>query len=197
MPRSFPIRQGRTTEHWRLDRADPKRILFVGRFDRHKGGDLIIDAFARVLQEVPDARLWFVGPDRGDTSAMAVPGTSRSMSAIDSPVPWNRSASSGSAPSRSAALASLRRKALVSVVCSLYENFPLHCPRDAGSGLPDCCGQTWVEFPRFSTTMSNGLLHRASDSEDLASQIIRLLNDPERAATLANKAQLTATAAFP
>jgi len=48
-----------------LNDADPKRILFVGRFDRHKGGDLIIDAFGRVLANVPDARLWFVGPDRG------------------------------------------------------------------------------------------------------------------------------------
>ena len=48
-----------------MNDADPKRILFVGRFDRHKGGDLIIDAFGKVLAQIPDARLWFVGPDMG------------------------------------------------------------------------------------------------------------------------------------
>ena len=50
---------------WRSDRCDPKQILFVGRFDRHKGGDLIIEAFARILESKPDIRLSFVGPDRG------------------------------------------------------------------------------------------------------------------------------------
>ena len=48
-----------------MNDADPKRILFVGRFDRHKGGDLIIDAFGKILAQIPDARLWFVGPDMG------------------------------------------------------------------------------------------------------------------------------------
>ena len=53
----IPNPTGPATEHWRLDRADPWRVLFVGRFDRLKGGDLIIDAFARVLQEVPGTSL--------------------------------------------------------------------------------------------------------------------------------------------
>ena len=61
----YPYAAPLTTKSWSLNEADPRLILFVGRFDRHKGGDLIIDAFARVLLEVPDARLWFVGPDRG------------------------------------------------------------------------------------------------------------------------------------
>ena len=61
----IPVPAPRMTEHWHLSDADPKRILFVGRFDRHKGGDLIIDAFGKILAQIPDARLWFVGPDRG------------------------------------------------------------------------------------------------------------------------------------
>ena len=52
-------------DRWRLEGSDPNLVLFIGRFDRHKGGDLVIEAFSRVLREVPQARLWFVGPDRG------------------------------------------------------------------------------------------------------------------------------------
>ena len=56
-------------EQWRLEDSDPYQVLFVGRFDRYKGGDLIIRAFSRVLHEVPQARLSFVGPDPGCTDA--------------------------------------------------------------------------------------------------------------------------------
>ena len=47
---------------WRLEDCDRKQVLFIGRFDRHKGGDLIIEAFGRVLEVIPDARLLFCGP---------------------------------------------------------------------------------------------------------------------------------------
>ena len=52
-------------DRWRSEGCDPKQILFIGRFDRHKGGDLIIEAFGRVLHAVPDARLCFVGARPG------------------------------------------------------------------------------------------------------------------------------------
>jgi glycosyltransferase involved in cell wall biosynthesis len=41
------------------------QILFVGRFDALKGGDLVLNAFAQVLVNIPTAVLKFVGPDRG------------------------------------------------------------------------------------------------------------------------------------
>src|SRR5262249_34216264 len=52
-------------DRWRSEECEPATVLFTGRFDRHKGGDLIIEAFGRVLHAIPDARLRFVGPDRG------------------------------------------------------------------------------------------------------------------------------------
>lgn len=38
-------------------------VLFLGRINFKKGLDLLVDAFAKVLHEVPDARLAIVGPD--------------------------------------------------------------------------------------------------------------------------------------
>ena len=48
-----------------LAECKPYEILFIGRFDLHKGGDMIIDAFRRVVARLPQARLRFVGLDRG------------------------------------------------------------------------------------------------------------------------------------
>lgn len=44
---------------------DNRDILFVGRFDRVKGGDTVIDAFGRLLETHPQARLTFAGVDKG------------------------------------------------------------------------------------------------------------------------------------
>jgi glycosyltransferase involved in cell wall biosynthesis len=51
-------------------------------------------------------------------------------------------------------------------------------------------------IPEIIDGHSNGLLHRASDSEDLAAQIIALLNDPERAAKLGKQAAIDSQQRF-
>jgi glycosyltransferase involved in cell wall biosynthesis len=50
---------------WDASRCDPRTLLFVGRFDHLKGGDVMLLAFARLLAHDPSLRLIFVGPDRG------------------------------------------------------------------------------------------------------------------------------------
>lgn len=179
----------RMTEFWHLKDADPRRVLFVGRFDRHKGGDLIIDAFARVLAQIPDARLWFVGPDRGYIDAGGrswqledylrdrLPGAQESRC-----VEWL-----GAQPF--SALASLRRKALVSVVCSRYENLPLAVLETMALGCPLVAARVGG-IPEVLDGHSNSLLHCAGDPGDLACQIITLLKDPKLAAQLGKQAAL-------
>src|SRR5690606_1394239 len=44
---------------------DTHHLLFVGRFDFHKGGDLMIQAFERLSRMHPSCRLTFAGPDVG------------------------------------------------------------------------------------------------------------------------------------
>jgi len=172
-----------------LNDADPERILFVGRFDRHKGGDLIIDAFGRVLQDVPEARLWFVGPDRGYIDANGrtwhieeylrdrLPGALESKR-----VEWL-----GAQPF--ASLAPLRRKALVCVVCPRYENLPLVVLETMALGCPLVAASVGG-IPEVIDDHANGLLHCAGSSDDLAAQIISLLNDPKRAAQLGKQAAI-------
>ena len=84
-----------TVERWRLEDCDSKQVLFIGRFDRLKGGDLIVEAFGHVLEVIPEARLSFVGPDRGFISSDGEAGTSRTLSEIEFLVPSKPVASNG------------------------------------------------------------------------------------------------------
>src|SRR5207237_5245352 len=45
-----PVEPVNPDGRWSLQACDQNRVLVVGRFDRHKGGDLMIDAFCRILQ---------------------------------------------------------------------------------------------------------------------------------------------------
>src|SRR5262249_44877540 len=142
-----PIAPPPPGRRWRLEACDPAQVLFVGRFDRHKGGDLIIEAFGRVLREVPRARLCFVGPDPGCPD-----GTGRNWGLVEflhdrlpGALESGRVVLLGQQPF--SALAPLRRQAMVSVVCSRYENAPraliealsLGCPTVAArvGGVPE------------------------------------------------------------
>jgi glycosyltransferase involved in cell wall biosynthesis len=55
-----------TKEHvWDISSCDARNLLFVGRFDRLKGGDLVLHAFANLVTAFPSLKLTFVGPDVG------------------------------------------------------------------------------------------------------------------------------------
>ena len=124
------------SSRWRLDECDPNLILFIGRFDRHKGGDLVIEAFGQVLQDFPQARLCFAGPDRGYTDAS---GRRWSLDEfLRERLPGRLESGQvevlGQQPFST--LASLRRKAMVTVVCSRYETFSRVLTETMSVGCP-------------------------------------------------------------
>ena len=178
-----------TSKRWRFGDCNPHEVVFIGRFDRHKGGDLIIEAFQKVLKAVPEAKLLFVGPDRGckaDDGRLwnieefiqdRIPGalqTRRVEWLGNEPLPFPR-------------LADIRRKGMVAVICSRYENFPLTVVEAMALGCPTVAANAGgiSEIVRDGV---NGLLHQPGDSADLASKIIQLLNNPTQAAKLGEQA---------
>ncbi len=60
-----PIISAPEDEIWHVDRCDRNKILFVGRFDSIKGGDLVLRTFAKLAETNPDLTLTFIGPDQG------------------------------------------------------------------------------------------------------------------------------------
>src|SRR5262249_32367299 len=182
-----PIAPAPPGERWRLEACDPAQVLFVGRFDRHKGGDLMIEAFGRVLREVPRARLCFVGPDHGCPD-----GTGRSWGLVEflhdrlpGALESGRVVLLGRQPF--SALAPLRRQAMVSVVCSRYENAPRALIEALSLGCPPVAARVGG-IPETLQDQVDGLLHRPGDPDDLATQIVALLGDPARAAELGRHA---------
>ena len=187
-PPTMPIPPAK---RWRLEDCDRDLVLFIGRFDRHKGGDLIIEAFSRILQEVPRARLCFVGPDAGfvDSEGKRWGIEEFARDRLPGAIESGRLELHGRQPF--SALDRLRRNALMTVVCSRYENAPrslieamaLGCPivaADVG-GIPDI-------LRSGSHADVDGVLHRQGDPDDLAAKIVLLLNDPARAAELGRQA---------
>lgn len=60
-----PVKLSAEAAIWDIDKCDHNTLLFVGRFDKIKGGDLVVRAFQLLLAQRPGLRLIFVGPDRG------------------------------------------------------------------------------------------------------------------------------------
>jgi len=176
-------------ERWRLEDCDPKQVLFIGRFDRHKGGDLIIEAFGRVLKVIPEARLRFAGSDRG---CIADDGRKWSIeNFIHDRIPGALKAGRvewlGNQPLPFPALAQLRRGAMVSVICSRYENFPLTVVEAMALGCPIVAANAGG-IAEILQDGVNGLLHRAGDPSDIAAKIIHLLKNPVQAAQFGRQA---------
>jgi len=172
---------------WRLDSCDRNTILFVGRFDLRKGGDVVLQAFARILAAGRRSKLIFVGPDAG----IVAPGGNRIHFEAyrDSLFPVDlrgRIDFRGRLSNRE--IAKLRTEAMVTVIASRWENpgytlleamlqgCPVVCT-DAGG-----CSESVIDG-------KSGLLAKSENAADFAAKLSSILDDPEKAAALGNSAR--------
>lgn len=177
---------------WKLEDSAKGRVLFVGRFDRCKGGDLVIQAFAGIARQHPEARLVFVGPDTGMIPVTGGPnvhlsefldkmagsiGDRRRIEVLGRQTP--------------AQINRLRLECQVSVVCSRFENFPNTVLEAMSQGCPIVASDVGG-IPEMIQHERNGLLCRSGDPEDLAAKILTLLGNPELAAKLGRQAVIDA-----
>jgi glycosyltransferase involved in cell wall biosynthesis len=179
LPTSAPV--------WELDRCDRKRLLFVGRFDKRKGGDLVLRAFDALASTDPSLQLTFVGPDgwvtdpRGrrvafdDARALLRDESTRS-----------RIEFRGGLDPQS--IYPLRADAYLTIVASRWENQSYTALEAMAQGCPlvssDAGGQG-----EFVVDGSTGLLARAGSDSDLARRIAALLRDPQGAAAMGRRAR--------
>lgn len=179
LPASAPV--------WALDRCDRKRLLFVGRFDKRKGGDLVLRAFDTLARADPSLQLTFVGPDVGVTDPRGLRIGFRDASAIlcdASTVP--RIDFRGGLDPHS--IYPLRTNAYLTIVASRWENQSYTALEAMAQGCPlvssDAGGQG-----EFVVDGSTGLLAQAGSDDALASRIATLLDDPQGAAALGRRAR--------
>jgi glycosyltransferase involved in cell wall biosynthesis len=178
-----PIDPRPDTPPWKLAEADQNRIVFVGRFDLHKGGDVMIDAFARLAASRPELRLDFVGPDRG------IPNGSGGRLGIVDYIRCRISDASVASrivihgQKRADEIDDFRRRGFVTVVPSRYETFGYTAAEALRLGCPLVAADSGGlrEIVRKGET---GLLFPAGNAALLAGQIDRLLVNSELAARL-------------
>jgi len=175
-------------QRWTLEGSDRRTILFVGRFDRHKGGDLVIEAFIAIAKSLPAAELMFVGPDRGFLDES---GQVHSLPAfLESRLPSDlRSRVHVTGPLPAETIEVLRRRSYVTVVASRYENFPLALAEALAAGCPTIAADVGG-MPEILLSEQTGLLFAPGDSRDLARKITTLFEQEELAAELGRRAAI-------
>ncbi|MFN4192475.1 MAG: glycosyltransferase family 4 protein [Tabrizicola sp.] len=168
-------------------------ILFVGRFDRIKGADLVLDAFARIAAADPAARLTFVGPDEGlpqpDGSTLHLPQALGSLPATV------RDRISVLGRKTRAEVAALRRHHPITLIASRYETFGVALIEAmvAGSAVVATRVGGLAEILRDGET---GFLVAPEDPQALAEACLRLMHDPALAQRLGQAARADVAARF-
>jgi glycosyltransferase involved in cell wall biosynthesis len=160
---------------WRPDTTGPKHILYVGRFDRLKGADLMLRAFNAIAEERLDVNLVFAGSDNGLTD--------------DDGRQWklNEYAEANLSSCARARfhylgvvsqtrLQDLRQSSAVCVVASREETFSYTALEALGAGCPLVAARMGG-VPEMVVDEHNGLLFESGRFESLAVQLLRVLED--------------------
>ena len=178
-----PIPNVQASDIWNIESCEMNTILFVGRFDRHKGGDLIVEAFIQLKNQLQDAQLVFVGPDPGilDSSGQLVSiqkfiSDKEISSDIKNSIKWVGQLSHNE-------IVNFRKKAMVTVVSSRYENFGTVILEALSHGCPLVVSDSGGS-PEIVEHGKSGLLFQSGNFEDLAHKLYTLLTRPGYAAEL-------------
>lgn len=159
-----------------------RRILFVGRFDKIKGADVVFEAFVRLCRTHPQARLTFVGVDKGIRQADG------RMLHVDEALatlpPEVRERLTFTGPVDRAEVARLRGTHAIALIASRYETFGYTVLEAMAAGQAIVC--TAVGGPaEVLNHEDTALMVPGEDPAAMAAALGRILDDAALAARLA------------
>jgi glycosyltransferase involved in cell wall biosynthesis len=173
---------------WSVNSCKTNSILFVGRFDEVKGGDLVIEAFAALAQHNQNLHLTFVGTDYGvrlndgsrasfdEYAESAMPDHVRARLKFLGPVPHSE-------------ISALRKSHFLTVCASRSEIFPYSILEAMAYGCPIVTTDVGG-IPEMITSYRNGILCRSGHVSELISAIQELIENKDLAETLGKQAWL-------
>ena len=180
-----PIISASEDEIWQRDRCDKNKMLFVGRFDSIKGGDLVLHTFARLTEANPDLTLTFIGPDQGLISENGIVYFEDFFARNFSPELRARVDYRGQMSH--ADLMALRTSHYLTLIAAQYDTmgYMLLEPMSLGCPLITTAVGGIVEVIEDE---HNGLLIPSQDLDAMVNACQRLLDDPELTARLGRQA---------
>jgi alpha-maltose-1-phosphate synthase len=149
------------------DYSNP-RALFVGVDFQRKGGPVLLEAWTRVRERLPNAELIVAGPP-SESRPQLPPGVNW--------VGWTDRAG----------LADLYKSASVFVLPSTFDPCPNVFREAMGYGLP-CVGTDCCAIPEIIDDGETGRVVPIGEPEPLAAALIELLSDPARAGAMGRAA---------
>ena len=182
---SNPLDAPNESEIWNVS-CDTNKLLFVGRFDALKGGDLVLRTFGALAASYPKLRLTFVGPDNGIKLA---DGNIYSFDQfVRSSLPrscWSRIEYCGAVSH--AEVMSLRREHFVTIVASRQEIFSYAVLEAMSLGCP-LVATAVGGVPELIIAQRNGLLVPSENVEAMTAACHLLLQDHALASRLGRQA---------
>jgi starch synthase len=153
---------------------DTRVALFAGIQFARKGGPTLLEAWPKVVRELPDAELWVVGPK--SAAAIELPPNVRWLGYV----------------SGREALVDLYRRASVFVLPSIFDPYPNVLREAMGHGLP-CVGSDSGGIPEIIVEGETGLLVPVGEPAPLAHALIDLLGNPVEAERMGRTAHAGVT----
>jgi glycosyltransferase involved in cell wall biosynthesis len=178
-----------STDRWRLADCDRESILFVGRFDEIKGGDLVIRAFGELAKRNPNLRLTFVGPDN-QIGGMQIFDYAKSVLSED----INRRLTY-LGPLTKTEIARLRPKHFMTVSASRFEVFPYAILEAMSFGCP-IVAPSVGGIPELFASSERHRLFEAGNIDALVEACESLLDSPELAEHCGDSAFKTCATLF-
>lgn len=177
-----PIHAVPAQGRWSMDRADPKQILCVGRFDLRKGADIVVRAFAQAAAVDPELRLVMAGPDNGLTQPDGSLVHFDAFAETNVPVAVReRIRFLGTVPS--ASVQELRLASGVSLVASRFENFAYSIAEGMALGMPMIVSDSFGNGEMVEDGRT-GIVVPVGDVDATAAAILRMAQNPSGAADM-------------
>jgi glycosyltransferase involved in cell wall biosynthesis len=171
-------------DQWSIESIASQQILFVGRFDNHKGGDVMLHAFFKVKTLLPSATLIFIGPDKGLDDNGCKIHVEQFLEKYGYTEMYGQSHGIeflGKQDKKT--INKFRQCANVTVVASRYETFGNVALEAMACGSPLICSDSGALIEIVEDGVS-GLLFESENSEALANTIMQVMQSDQLAKKL-------------
>jgi glycosyltransferase involved in cell wall biosynthesis len=174
------------TNTWDINTCRKDSLLFVGRFDRRKGGDLVLRVFSELAASYSSLILTFVGSDRGIIQADGTIWSFENFVRHNFP-DWLRSRIEFRGEMNHSGVMSIRREHFATIIGSQYEIMPYSVLEAMSVGCPIVVTAVGG-IPELIRDEQNGLLVPSQDIKAMIVACKKLLDNRTFAVRLGRQA---------